>query len=288
MDTIRTESTSSLSSLYFSLHMLWRIHCGVPDFWLLAGPTSCWPAHSLQKVQKLDIHHQHRLLFYAHQTHSAHHLNENLLDREQVETGKISTWQSLPALNYISVSTRQCPHIFLPLFHPLHSLSVPFQIGRMATSLVAEKNKEKGWMGLKAEWWRWEVDGGNKGKAYPPGSTFWHQRRGPRCSQRVREQRRNLLWEFTDKQQTTWFSPCLPPVPSKCYQRSGDIIIWVTSGNLSFYAKDWFSPDPGWRFLKLSFREAAGLHWGKKESHLFLNLDMKMMNSQELIGHKLI
>lgn len=90
MDVIRTESTSSLSSCflpYFSpshvslslfllLHLLWRFHCGVPDFWLPEGPMWCWPARSSQEVQRLDTHHQHWLLFYAHQTHSARHLNE--------------------------------------------------------------------------------------------------------------------------------------------------------------------------------------------------------------------
>lgn len=59
-----------------------------------------------------------------------------------------------PCLNYISVSPDNA-HIFLPLFHSLHSLKAPFQIGRTATGLVAEKNEEKGWVEVR-EWWRWE------------------------------------------------------------------------------------------------------------------------------------
>lgn len=138
MDIIRTESTSSLSSCFLPCISvsISCLHFPVPpppsamtDPLWSPRLLSPWRPHMVLACMlitgsaELDTHHQHWLLFYAHQTHSAHHLSEKLLDEEQVETGKISTWQSLPALNYISVSTRQCPHIFLPLFHPLQSFS---------------------------------------------------------------------------------------------------------------------------------------------------------------------
>ena len=106
MDTVRTESTSSLSSLCFSLHHSSPFHClsscicydGSSVESQTSDSREAPHRASLQEVQRLDIHHWHRLLYYAHQTHSAHHLSEKLLDQEQVETGKISSWQLLPVL----------------------------------------------------------------------------------------------------------------------------------------------------------------------------------------------
>ena len=158
MDIIRTESTSSLSSCFLPCISL-SISC-LP---FPVPPPPSAMTDPLWSPRLLTPRRPHMVLACTLITGSAEARHPpststlvlcpsdpqctssqwKTLDQEQVETGKISTWQSLPALNYISVSTRQCPHIFLPFFQPLHSLSAPFQIRRMATGLVAEKNKEK-------------------------------------------------------------------------------------------------------------------------------------------------
>lgn len=89
-------------------------------------------ARPLPDVLSLDIHHQHQVLYYAHKTCSSHHVNEKLLDQETGEAEKVNAWQSLPALNCISLLpldlSLPLPFLLLSLFLSA-VFQLPFRLG---------------------------------------------------------------------------------------------------------------------------------------------------------------
>lgn len=189
MDTVRTESTSSLSSLCFSLHHASPFPC--PSSCICYDGSSAESQTSdsreahivlactfIQEAQRLDIHRATSTLVLC--------LSDPQCTTSQRETlgpgtsrSRISSWQSLPVLIIFPFPPDNA-HIFLPLFHSLHSLSSVSDRQKNSSWLGSWKERGEGWGGVKRGVMK--MGSGQKEikvKAYPPGSTFWHQRKGP-------------------------------------------------------------------------------------------------------------